>query len=211
MVIQTIEEAKKRVMTEKEHNHLYVMGPATKDPKALKMAANLMEAEFDLHTHCRTTDPDTSREAAEAMVSSGRLAKQADRVWRSFSNLFGIYPPGLTTKELSDLSAIPYEICRRRFSDLKNAGLIHQTKYRRDRRIVWATGPGEAPKPKPYNLKTEAEEFSRHITAHRVLLKKLMGDIFEWWEKVWQNYHHMGFPKPAFVTTAEQIKESING
>ena len=85
-----------------------------------------------VQTRARTTDSDTSHEAAKAAVSKKgdmeRAAIRALMVKDSRSSL-----PGLTAKEISQCTGIEYVECQRRLSE---CGLT-KTKDRRDGCAVW--------------------------------------------------------------------------
>ena len=89
----------------------------------------------------RVKDPITSHKAAEKMVVSGALNKQEKEVYDAILRN-AIMFPDFTTKDIAiAMLSMPYwkayDICRRRFSGLKNKGKIELTGDRRDGCRVW--------------------------------------------------------------------------
>lgn len=84
-------------------------------------------AQSFLATRSRNTDPDTSKEAAKAAITSQSSAQ------RLAIGLCVKGSAGLTTSEIADLTGIKYEDVKRRVSE---CGLT-RTALRRDTRLVW--------------------------------------------------------------------------
>jgi len=90
----------------------------------------------------RDTDPITSHEAAEKMVKSGELNRQEKWVYDTIIRYLKYYPPlkqrkDFTTKDIANWTdRYPYykayDICRKRFSGLRNKGKIERTGKIRD-------------------------------------------------------------------------------
>ena len=89
----------------------------------------------------RAKDPETSHKAAEKMVVSGALSRQEKEVYDVILECDTTFPD-FTTKDIAiAMLSMPYwkayDICRRRFSGLKNKGKIELTGDRRDDCRVW--------------------------------------------------------------------------
>ncbi len=82
------------------------------------------------HHHAR--DPETSKEAAETMIKSGKMARQCQQVYDSFK----CFSP-CTSKELSVASGLDYHMIARRMPDLVKAGKVAETGVKRDKSMVW--------------------------------------------------------------------------
>ena len=81
-----------------------------------------------VQTRARTTDSDTSHEAAKAAVS-----KKGDMERRAIRILFNELQRGLTAREVANITGIEYYEVQRRISE---TGLT-KTKDRRDGCAVW--------------------------------------------------------------------------
>ena len=82
----------------------------------------------------RDKDPITSHKAAEKMVVSGALSRQEQEVYDAISR-YAIMFPDFTTKDIAIVMlSMPYfkayDICRKRFSGLKNKGKIKVVQYK---------------------------------------------------------------------------------
>lgn len=83
-----------------------------------------------------TGDPETSYEAADKMVKSGKLNRQEQEVWDAI--LLHYYGHGLfTARILARASGIDYYTIQRRLSGLKHKGKIARTGEKRDGCAVW--------------------------------------------------------------------------
>jgi len=92
----------------------------------------------------RDTDPITSHEAAEKMAKSGELNRQKERVYGEIVK-YSTLSKDFTTKDIAlNISQYThwsydkwYDICRKRFSGLRNKNKIERTGKRRDGCQVW--------------------------------------------------------------------------
>ena len=90
----------------------------------------------------RTCGPQTSKDAAEKMVKSGKLAEQEAEVYDAILRYDTYGFPDFTTKDIAVwLSSVNYDkanvICGKRFSGLRNKDKIELTGDRRDGCRVW--------------------------------------------------------------------------
>lgn len=81
-----------------------------------------------LFTLAHKTDPDTSRDAAEKMVESGKLSDQEYEVYLAIKKYYK--STNFTAKELSKKSGLNYWAIQRRLSGLKNKKKIKRVYYR---------------------------------------------------------------------------------
>ena len=88
------------------------------------------------HHHAR--DPETSKEAAETMIKSGKMARQCKEILF----LFREYAP-ITAKQLSKRSGVDYWKISRRTSDLERGNHIHRTGEKIEGCAVWVLGKAE--------------------------------------------------------------------
>ncbi len=91
----------------------------------------------------RTENPQTSKDAAEKMVKSGELNRQEKRVYDAITRYSMCHSiKEFTTKNVA-IWMLPmpyykaYDICRKRFSGLRDKGKIELTGGRRDGCQVW--------------------------------------------------------------------------
>ena len=89
----------------------------------------------------RTCDPETSKKAAVKMVESGGLNRQEEWV---YSRIKKYRNDDFTTKDIAALAwevgvdyYKAYDICRKRFSGLRDKGKIELTGERRDGCQIW--------------------------------------------------------------------------
>ncbi len=83
-------------------------------------------------------DPDTSKEAAEDMVKSGRLSKQEEEVWQTIKyHVNNTFYKDFTAKELVPWRRLDYYLVQRRLSGLHNKGKIERTGAKRGKCRVW--------------------------------------------------------------------------
>lgn len=93
-------------------------------------------------TLCHKSDPETSHEAAEKMVKSGKLSRQEKMVFRGIRHhLIGGHREDFTALELARwmIGDFPknYYIIQRRLSGLHRKGKIERTGKKRDGYCVW--------------------------------------------------------------------------
>jgi len=83
-------------------------------------------------------DPQTSYEAADNMIKSGKLARQEEEVYQTILTHLKETPwkKDFTAKELRYLY-LDYYVCQRRLSGLHRKGLIERTGQKRDGCCVW--------------------------------------------------------------------------
>lgn len=86
----------------------------------------------DPKTLARTENPQTSKDAAEKMVKSEELSRQEDEV---LYMIWTVRKSDFTTKEIAKrMLGYPYhkayDICRKRFSGLRDKGKIKRVQYR---------------------------------------------------------------------------------
>lgn len=100
--------------------------------------------EFAAKKLYRRDDPETSREAAEKMVKSGELNRQENEVLSIIKIAVGESKDyfNFTTKEIArKMLKYPYyqayDICRKRFSSLRDKDKIEQTGKQREGCRVW--------------------------------------------------------------------------
>lgn len=92
---------------------------------------------------CHAKDPETSREAAEKMIESGKLARQEKMIYNEIIRYNEAWWKDFTTKDIAKWMAYlmgydkAYDICRKRFSGLKNKGKIERTGGKREGCCVW--------------------------------------------------------------------------
>ena len=97
-----------------------------------------MQQELNLticpHEQYRATDPETSKEAAEAGARSGAIARQAREV------LEALEAQGRATcKELAVMSGLDYHLIARRMADLHKRDLVRRTGEKRQGAMEWET------------------------------------------------------------------------
>lgn len=97
-------------------------------------AHNLFEYAGCTTALARKNDPQSSKDAAEKMVKSGALSRQEDEV---LYVIWSVQKSDFTTKEIAEhMIAYPYhkayDICRKRFSGLRNKSKIERTGEIRD-------------------------------------------------------------------------------
>ena len=80
----------------------------------------------------RTTDPDTSHEAADAANDAGLPMKHGRKILACIRAL----GPG-TSKELGVSTGLGQHAVARRMRELERAGLVEDSGERRERSIVW--------------------------------------------------------------------------
>lgn len=95
--------------------------------------------EFEPHKLARTTDPDTSHEAASSIkdLREGHFTK-------IYSALLG--HSGLTAEGISDLISLDYVAVNRRLAEMERGGMVARTSERKRNRsgrkaIVWVSIP----------------------------------------------------------------------
>jgi predicted transcriptional regulator len=76
-------------------------------------------AQRNLTAGSRSSDPDSSKEAAELMEASGLRAQQTRAAYRGV-----VERPGSTAGEIADRLGIDAVAINRRLSDLRNAGIV---------------------------------------------------------------------------------------
>lgn len=91
-------------------------------------------AQSEINKLCRTNDPQTSKDAAQRMVESGKLSRQEQQVYNTISKYMRYAPvlyglKDFTTKDIASwMTSLTYDkaydICRRRFSGLQDKGKI---------------------------------------------------------------------------------------
>lgn len=92
---------------------------------------------FDVVAHVRSSDPATSREAAEKIQSVAN--RQAMAVWAVFAGMGG----PATSWEISERAQhlqywdLNYHAIARRLPDLEVNGRVRRTNLKRDGRMVW--------------------------------------------------------------------------
>ena len=84
------------------------------------------------NARARTTDPDTSHDAADLMNRTGATSRHARFIVTALTR----YGP-LTGKEIADQTTLTQIQIMRRMSELRDAGLVEDTGDRRERQIVW--------------------------------------------------------------------------
>ncbi len=89
----------------------------------------------------RKENPQTSKDAAEKMVNSGALNQQQKNVYEAILR-WTKYCDTFTTKDIASCISWctydkAYDICRKRFSGLRDKGKIELTGGRRDGCQVW--------------------------------------------------------------------------
>lgn len=84
---------------------------------------------------CHRNDPDTSRQAAQKMVESGKLQKQEKHVldWIKYHH----NKIDFTARELSGGGSVNYHTIQRRLSGLHRKGKIQRTGEKRNGCAVW--------------------------------------------------------------------------
>jgi len=110
-------------------------------------AHNLFEYEgCDTTTLARKENPQTSKDAAEKMVKSGALNRQEKWIYNLIMKYVNSHPlerdKTFTTKDIAGWTRAyaydkAYDICRKRFSGLRDKGKIELTGGRRDGCRVW--------------------------------------------------------------------------
>jgi len=89
----------------------------------------------ELKTLFHKSDPETSREAAEQMVKSGKLTEQENFIHYVIEVHRG--HKSFTAKELAKDSGEDYYIIQRRLSGLHRKGKIERTGEKRNGCCVW--------------------------------------------------------------------------
>lgn len=85
------------------------------------------------------SDPETSREAAEKMVRSGKLAQQETMVYIAIKDcLASMTFNTFTARNVALWSGINYYTIQRRLSGLYRKGKIERTGEKRDGCCVWS-------------------------------------------------------------------------
>ena len=84
------------------------------------------EQRLEIKTRYRTNDPDTSRDAAESLVTSGRLNAQCERVLRLLKA-----HNGCTSAELAHQTDTDRSMIARRLPDLEKRGLVYKGETRK--------------------------------------------------------------------------------
>ena len=104
-----------------------------------EFAAKGMRAQAEVSKLCHTNDPQTSFDAAEEMIRSGKLTKQENDVYHRIIQFIAYFrnPNDFTAKEISAGSAIDYYTVQRRLSGLRNKGKIERTGEKREGCCVW--------------------------------------------------------------------------
>ena len=95
-----------------------------------------MDNLFQTQTLCHKADPETSREAAQKMIDSGKLNKQ-ERLVFHFIKSYLINHSDFIAKEISEWGEISYFTVQRRLSGLHRKGKIVRTGEKRDGCAVW--------------------------------------------------------------------------
>jgi len=105
-------------------------------------AHNLNQYEGCSTSLARTNDPKTSKDAAEKMVKSGELNRQENLIYSTIVEYTTIYTQkDFTTKDIAHFMSWSiqdynydkaYEICRRRFSGLRDKGKIELVTEKKD-------------------------------------------------------------------------------
>jgi len=92
----------------------------------------------------RTCDPETSKKAAVKMVESGGLNRQERDVYEGILRFRRLIGGDFTTKDIAQEMIgrkytyyQAYDICRKRFSGLRDKGKIELTGERRDCCQMW--------------------------------------------------------------------------
>jgi hypothetical protein len=109
-----------------------------------KFVRNGKNAQAEIDRLCRTNNPQTSKDAAEKMVKSGALSRQEKKVYDEIVKYVQIRKQ-FTTKDIAlNMSKYSYwsydkcyDICRKRFSGLRDRGKIEITGDKRDGCRVW--------------------------------------------------------------------------
>ncbi len=120
------------------------------------------EVSHQRKAHCRATDPETSKEAADAL--SDEILRELDG---RIVGLIAAASDGLTELEVTGILGKEYRVSiSPRFAPLRRMGLIHDTGIRRvgekgRRAIVYQSGPG----PKVELSKVSMTELSNKITT----------------------------------------------
>ena len=74
----------------------------------------------------RSTDPETSHSAAQELVESGHHGKQCTGVLLAL-----VDSPGVTSRELADISGIDLAVIFRRLPDLEKGGVVSRGTVRK--------------------------------------------------------------------------------
>lgn len=90
-------------------------------------------------------DPQTSYDAADRMLKSGKLNKQEQYVLDSIHSIAGstMLSFNFTAKDIACWTTISYYTIQRRLSGLRNKGKIERTGERRNGCCVWKIKNGE--------------------------------------------------------------------
>jgi len=91
------------------------------------IAKDIVRTHEAVRKHYHSSDPDTSRKAAEKIVKSGEISKQAALVFYHFKKV-----APCTNKRFALLSGLDYEMVHKRVADLKAAGLVEDSGLRED-------------------------------------------------------------------------------
>ncbi len=94
---------------------------------------------MNIVSHYHSSDPDTSKKAAEKIVNSGEISKQAALVFYHFKKV-----APCTNKKLALLSGLDYELVHKRTADLKDAGLIEDSGLRENNCAILKLCEGKA-------------------------------------------------------------------
>lgn len=98
-----------------------------------------MDTLYEFDKLCRRNDPQTSKDAAEKMVKSGKLARQERLVLVTIEDVCeALYKKDFTAKEIVRWNnRFDYYTIQRRLSGLHNKGKIERTGEKRDGCCVW--------------------------------------------------------------------------
>jgi hypothetical protein len=109
-----------------------------------QFASKGTKAQAEVNKLCRTNDPETSKVAAEKMVESGKLNHQEKEILDKIQSIPGSAMKSFdfTTKDIAlRMLNYPYhkayDICRKRFSGLRDKGKIETTGDVRESCRVW--------------------------------------------------------------------------
>jgi hypothetical protein len=94
-----------------------------------------MDSLFETKLLSHRDDPETSKEAAQKMIESGKLSYQEDWVMQGILQLTE-WVDDFTAKELC-VSGIKYHVIQRRLSGLHRKGKIERTGQKRNGCAVW--------------------------------------------------------------------------
>ena len=88
--------------------------------------------------HYHKEDPETSKEAAETMIKSGKMSEQCKEVFKAFK----LYAP-CTARQLSKWAEIDYHKVQRRFSDIERAGKAVRSGMKYQGCMIWRLSKGD--------------------------------------------------------------------